>query len=337
MMYYEEEDRPVRRRRRRRRRRGGFLGWVIKLLFRLLIILLVAAAALYAIPVGVFMTDSGENVSASAALPKDKINILLLGVDRLTGSQRSDTIIVASVGYSDLTLTSIMRDTIVDIPGHGNSKVNAAYAYGGPELTLRTLNENFGLNLTKYVVVDFAALAEIINALGGVDIAITSAEQEHINLNMADAWKDEFSKQGYEKDDMHLLDLNFAGADENGRITAHLDGFQALGYARIRYLDSDFMRTSRQRRVIDAAMSALKSNWYNVPMLIDVYKVAMSRIQTNMNLFELLSIGAKGILCGDIQQLRLPADGTFTDNGSSLNNINYEKNLAVFKEAVYGQ
>ena len=104
-----------------------------------------------------------------------------------------------------------MRDTIVDIPGHGNSKVNAAYAYGGPELTLRTLNENFSLNLTKYVVVDFAALADIINALGGVDIAITSAEQEHINKNMADAWKDEFSKQGYNKDDMHLLNLSFAG------------------------------------------------------------------------------------------------------------------------------
>ena len=63
----------------------------------------------------------------------DKINILLLGVDRLTGSQRSDTIIVASIGYSSLSLTSIMRDTIVNIPGHGSTKVNAAYAYGGPE------------------------------------------------------------------------------------------------------------------------------------------------------------------------------------------------------------
>lgn len=336
-MYYEEEDRPVRRRRRRRRKRGGLLGWLIKLLFKLMIFALVIAAALYAIPVGVFMTDSGENVSASAALPKDRINILLLGVDSLTDSQRSDTIIVASIGYSQLTLTSIMRDTIVDIPGHGNSKVNAAYAYGGPELTLRTLNENFGLNLTKYVVVDFAALADIINALGGVDIAITSAEQEHINKNMADAWKDEFSKQGYNKDDMHLLDLSFAGADENGRITAHLDGFQALGYARIRYLDSDFVRTSRQRRVINAALTAFKHNWYDLPKLIDVYRVAMNRIHTNMTVFELVSIGAKGVLCSDIQQLRLPADGTFTDNGSSLKNIDYEKNLAVFKEFVYGK
>ena len=336
-MYYEEDDRPIRRRRRRRRRRGGFLGWVIKLLFKLAIFVLVIAAALYAIPVSVFMTDTGADVSASAALPKDKINILLLGVDRLTGSQRSDSIIVASVGYSSLTLTSIMRDTIVDIPGHGSTKVNAAYAYGGPELTLRTLNENFGLNLTKYVVVDFAALADIINALGGVDIQISSAEQEHINKNVADAWKDEFSKQGYEQSDMHLLDLNFAGADENGRITAHLDGFQALGYARIRYLDSDYVRTSRQRRVIDAALSTLKHNWYNVPKLLDAYKVAMSRIHTNMNLFELVSIGAKGVLCTDIQQLRLPADGTFTDNGSSLKNIDYDKNLAVFKEFVYGK
>lgn len=336
-MYYEEDDRPVRRRRRRRRKRGGVIGWLIKLILKLIMLVLIAAVVLYAIPVSVFMTDDGANVSASSDLPNDKINILLLGVDRLTGSQRSDTIIVASVGYSSLTLTSIMRDTVVNIPGHGSTKVNAAYAYGGPELTLRTLNENFGLNLTKYAVVDFAALADIINALGGVDIEITSAEQAQINKNVADAWIDEFSKQGYEKDDMHLLDLSFAGADEKGRITAHLDGFQALGYARIRKLDSDYVRTSRQRRVIDASLSALKQNWYDVPMLLDLYKAAMSRIQTNMNLFELLSIGAKGIMCTDIQQLRLPADGTFNDNGSSLADINYDKNLAAFKELVYGK
>ena len=336
-MYYEEDDRPVRRRRRRRRKRGSLIGWLIKLIFKLILLVLLAAVVLYAIPVSVFMVSDEADVSASADLPKDKINILLLGVDRLTGSQRSDTIIVASVGYSSLTLTSIMRDTVVNIPGHGSTKVNAAYAYGGPELTLRTLNENFGLNLTKYVVVDFAALADIINALGGVDIEITSAEQTQINKNVADAWVDEFSKQGYEKDDMHLLDLSFVDADENGRITAHLDGFQALGYARIRKLDSDYVRTSRQRRVIDASLSALKQNWYDVPMLIDLYKAAMSRIQTNMNVFELLSIGAKGIMCSDIRQLRLPADGTFNDNGSSLANINYEQNTAVFREFVYGQ
>ena len=336
-MYYEEDDRPVRRKRRRRRKRGGILGWLIKLLLKLAVLVLLAAVVIYAIPVSVFMTDGSENLSASADLPSDKINILLLGVDRLTGSQRSDTIIIASVGYSSLTLTSILRDTIVDIPGHGTTKVNAAYAYGGPELTMRTLNENFGLNLTKYVVVDFAALADIINALGGVDIQLTSAEQEQINKNMADAWTDEFSKQGYNVSDMHLLDLDFSAADENGRITAHLDGFQALGYARIRKLDSDFIRTSRQRQVINAALTALKSNWYDVPMLIDLCQAAMARVQTNMNIFEILSIGSKGILCSDIEQLRLPADGTYNDNGSSLADINYEKNLAVFKEFVYGE
>lgn len=335
-MYYEEDDRPVRRR-RRRKKRGGILGWFIKLLFKLLILALIAAAVLYAIPVSFFMTDDGADLSASPDLPSDKINILLLGVDRLTGSQRSDSIIVASVGYSSLSLTSIMRDTIVDIPGHSATKVNAAYAYGGPELTLRTLNENFGLNLTKYAVVDFTALADIINALGGIDIAITSAEQDHINKNVADAWIDEFSKQGYDESDMKKLDLDFSAADENGRVMAHLDGYQALGYARIRYLDSDYVRTSRQRQVINAAMTALKQNWYDVPMLVELCKVATSRIQTNMNIFELASIGLKGITSPSIEQLRLPYNGTFTDNGSSLSKVDYDENLAVFKEFVYGQ
>ena len=337
-MYYEEDDRPLRRkRRRRRRRRFRLLGFLIKTVFRLAILAVIAAIVLYALPVRLFMFDTGADLSASPELPKDKINILLLGVDRFTGAQRSDTIIVASVGYSSVTLTSILRDTIVNIPGQGQMKVNAAYAYGGPELTMRTLNENFGLNLTKYAVVDFAALADIINAMGGVDIQLTKAEQTEINNNVRDAWEEEFYPQGYGDEARRMLDLNFADADENGRITARLDGFQALGFARIRKLDSDFMRTSRQRRVINACFSSLKANWKNVPMLADLVKVATSRIQTNMGILEMLSIAAKGLTCTDIRQLRLPADGTFSDNGSSLNSINYEQNLAVFREFVYGQ
>lgn len=331
-MYYEED----RRSRPRRRRRRGPLSFLLGLLVKLLIVIAVIALALYALPVSLFITDADNVFSPSAGLETDMINILLLGVDRLnSGAQRSDTIIIASVGHGSFKLTSVLRDTIVEIPGHGRDKINAAYAYGGPELTVRTLNINFGLNITKYVVVDFVALAEVINALGGVDVAITYDEQVEINRNLADSWKKDFSKLGYDASETGLLELDFSNADEDGRITAHLDGFQALGYARIRRLDSDFTRTHRQRRIINAALRKFRQTWYNPVMLAELVKVAFTHVDTNMNPLEIISIGSKALMCSEAGQLRLPADGTYVDTGSALTEVDYAKNLEVFREFVY--
>lgn len=333
-MYYEEERR-IRPRRRRRRR--GPLRFLLGLLMRLLIVIALAALILYALPVSLFITDGDGVFSPSAELGTDMINILLLGVDRLNdGAQRSDTIIIASVGYGKFKLTSVLRDTIVDIPGHGSGKINAAYAYGGPELTVRTLNTNFGLNITRYVVVDFVALAEIINALGGVDVSITYDEQTEINRNLADSWKKDFSKLGYDISETSLLDLDFSDADDDGRITAHLDGFQALGYARIRRLDSDFTRTHRQRRIINAALRKFRQKWYDPVMLAKLIQVAFSNVDTNMSPIEIVSIGSKALMCSEAEQLRLPADGTYVDTGSALTEVDYAENLEVFREFVYG-
>lgn len=331
-MYYEEE----RLSKPRRRRRRGPLGFLLGLLARLLIVIALVALTLYALPVSLFITDADDVFSPSAGLETDMINILLLGVDRLNdGAQRSDTIIIASVGYGSFKLTSVLRDTIVDIPGHGSDKINAAYAYGGPELTVRTLNMNFGLNITKYVVVDFVALAEAINALGGVDVAITYDEQLEINRNLADSWKKDFSKLGYDVSETSLLDLDFSDADDDGRITAQLDGFQALGYARIRRLDSDFTRAHRQRRIINAALRKFRQKWYDPLMLAELIRVVVAHVDTNMNPLELVSIGSKVLMCSEAGQLRLPADGTYVDTGSALSEVDYAENLEVFREFVY--
>ncbi len=331
-MYYEEE----RRSKPRRRRRRGPLGFLLGLLARLLIVIALVALTLYALPVSLFITDGDDVFSPSPGLETDMINILLLGVDRLNdGAQRSDTIIIASVGYGSFKLTSVLRDTIVEIPGHGSDKINAAYAYGGPELTVRTLNMNFGLNITKYVVVDFVALAEAINALGGVDVAITYDEQAEINRNLADSWKKDFSKLGYDVSETSLLDLDFSDADDDGRITAQLDGFQALGYARIRRLDSDFTRAHRQRRIINAALRKFRQKWYDPLMLAELIRVVVAHVDTNMNPLELVSIGSKVLMCSEAGQLRLPADGTYVDTGSALSEVDYAENLEVFREFVY--
>lgn len=336
-MYFEEGRGPKRRGRGRRRR--GCLGWLIgfflKLLLLILVLALFAGLVLYALPVGLFMIEPEADLSPADDLPTNRINILLLGVDKLSdGTQRSDTIIVATIGYDSFKLTSIMRDTMVDIPGHGRQKVNAAYAHGGAELAMRTLNENFGLNLTKYVVVDFTTLADLVNAIGGVDIAITKSEQVEINKNVYDARK-VFRRAGYTAADTSELNLDFSGADANGCVVAHLDGLQALGYARIRHIDSDITRTYRQRKLLNAALKKFRSVCYNPLVLYRLADAALSGLDTNMNAAEILSLGLKAAVCPQAEQLRLPVDGSYTDNGSALADVDYDRNRDAFVAFAY--
>jgi len=344
-LYFEDEPRKKKRKKKRRKPLAALGCFLLKLLLRVLLILLIIGVVLYALPVGLFITDPSGELAPSDELDTNIINILLLGVDRSdnpsnpsSGAQRSDTIIIMSVGYNRLSLTSIMRDTQVHVPGYGMCKLNAAYAYGGPELTMRTLNENFGLNITKYIVVDFFAVADIINALGGIDVQITYREQEELNRILKDNWKKDFSKRGYDVSETSLLDCDFTNADSEGRITVHLDGFQALAYARIRKVgNSDYERTLRQREVISLAISEFKSGWYNPIMLYSIADAFIRNTDTNMNVFELISIGSKAIFAGDIPQLRLPANGTYSDDGSSLVNVDFDKNLGIFTDFVYGE
>ena len=329
-MFYEERPRQ-----RGRRRRGGIIRFLLRLLFKLLALLLVAAAVAYALPVGLFLIDSESSFSPAAGLKSSRINVLLLGVDvESQDAQRSDTIIVASIGYNTCRLTSVMRDTVADIPGHGKQKINAAYNYGGAALTAQTLNRNFGLNITKYVVIDFIALAEILNAMGGVDVRITRAEQDEINENMKSAWRKVFSKAGYDPSVTGFLDLDFSGADADGCVCARLDGFQALNYARIRKLDSDYTRTYRQRKLISAIVQRAKSVWYNPVAIVRVIKQLSRRLVTNLNPLEIVSLALK-VVFSQPDGLRLPVDGTYTDDGSSLSNVDYAANLEAFKKFVY--
>lgn len=344
-MYFEEEPRKKKRRKKRRGLLGTLFSWIIKLAFRVILLALVLCVILYALPVSLFITDPTGTLSASDELDTDVINVLLLGVDRSDnpdsasgGTQRSDTIMIMSIGYNSLSLTSILRDTQVRIPGYGSHKINAAYAYGGPELIMRTLNENFGLNITRYIVVDFFAVADIINALGGIDVQITQAEQNEINRIMRDNWRKDFSKRGYDVSQTSLLDCDFSKADADGKVTVHVDGFQGLAYARIRKVgNSDFERTMRQRKVIGLCLSEFKSGWYNPFMLYSLAEAALEHTETNMSIIELISIGSKALFAGDIPQLRLPANGTYSDSGSTLADVDYSKNHQLFVDFAYGE
>lgn len=210
------------------------------------------------------------------------INIALFGIDAEEGGVgRSDSIIIATIDttHKKLKLISIMRDSYVAIEGHGNDKLNHAYAFGGPQLAIKTLNENFDLNIDDFVAVNFTTLPKIIDMLGGVTIDITSEEVSHI-----------------------------PGIDTAGTYT--LTGEQALAYSRIRYASGgDYVRTDRQRTVLSKVFEKVLSiNFTQYPSLLSEI---LPMVQTNLDYSEILNLGNEVLKMGvtTLEQERFPRDG----------------------------
>lgn len=210
------------------------------------------------------------------------INIALFGIDAEEGGVgRSDSIIIATIDttHKKLKLTSIMRDSYVTIEGHGDDKINHAYAFGGPQLAIKTLNENFDLNIDDFVAVNFTTLPKIIDMLGGVTIDITSEEVSHI-----------------------------PGIDTAGTYT--LTGEQALAYSRIRYASGgDYVRTDRQRTVLSKVFEKVLSiNFTQYPSLLSEI---LPMVQTNLDYSEILNLGNEVLKMGvtTLEQERFPRDG----------------------------
>lgn len=239
----------------------------------------------------------------------DKIkNIALFGVDATDGETgRSDSIMIGTLDpiHKKLKLTSIMRDSYVYIDGYGQDKINHAYAYGGPELAIKTINENFGLNIEDFVSVNFSSLPIIINILGGVDIEITEDELEYINSYISDI---------NNKDGTSSPNITYSGVQ-------HLDGTQALAYSRIRYTDGgDYKRTERQRTVLEALFNKLTST--SVASYNSLLNEVLPYVQTNLNATDILSLGTKVLGIGNnLEQDRFPRDGY--GEGAMINGTYY--------------
>lgn len=239
---------------------------------------------------------------------KDIKNIALFGIDATDGQTgRSDSIMVATLDpiHNKVKLTSIMRDSYVNISGYGYDKINHAYAYGGPELAIKTINENFGLNIEEFVSVNFSSLPLIINILGGVDIEITNEELEYIN-----GYIDDINN----KDGTYSPHISYAGMQ-------HLDGTQALAYSRIRYTaGGDYKRTERQRTVLDALFTKLTAT--SVSSYNSLLNEVLPYIQTNLNAGDILSLGTKVLSIGNnLEQDRFPRDGY--GEGAMINGVYY--------------
>jgi len=230
-------------------------------------------------------------------------NILILGLDRLSSGEpaRSDTVMIATVDKKNdtLKLTSILRDMYVSIPGYRDNKVNAAFALGGHDLAIATINENFGLNVEKFVVLDFLAFEDIIDIIGGISIEVSEAEARAINRNL-----DKRAK-------MDGSDLSEYYVDEAGSL--NLNGKQALAYARIRDVGrDDHDRVERQQIVLSTLFDkALKLNPLKFPSLVTS---VLSHAQTNLTAFEILNLGTTALLFEnkEIHRFRLPVAGTYS-------------------------
>lgn len=219
------------------------------------------------------------------------VNILLMGVDDYQPNDpgRTDSMMLLTLDtrHQQLKVTSFMRDMYVAIPGKSSNRINTAYSMGGPSLLVSTIEANFGIDIDRWVVVDFSAFNQIIDAMGGVEITLTQAEANLINQ--------------YSGDPRWNL----------GEGTYTLSGAQARYYSRIRAIGDDFERTQRQRNVIESIVNKFKNS--DIGTINNVLYNTLNLIQTNMSRNYILSLAANALtyLNYDMYQMRVPGDGQY--------------------------
>ena len=221
-----------------------------KIIMALLLVIIISVGGIYLyIRNSVFVpkinTDSLDtNQDMNYQVQKGITNILLIGTDgrTLNEQSRSDSIIIATIDNNTkkVKLTSIVRDTYVEIKGHGNDKINAAFAYGGADLLMDTIQRNFNIRLDKYVIINFWGFEGLVDSIGGLDVEVKDTEVAEINKFIG------------ETDTQKSPPLVKGGLQ-------HLDGQQSLAYARIRHVGNGvYERDSRQRIVLTLLVNKLK-------------------------------------------------------------------------------
>ena len=231
------------------------------------------------------------------------LNIMLIGSDSMSVGDhgRSDSLLIVSLDVKNkkIKVTSLMRDIWINIPGHGKDRFNAAYAFGGPQLTISTIEKTFGIRIDRYMVVDFEGFSRIIDALGGIDLELNVNECAYINTYSGDK---------------HTL---------KGSGIKHLTGLQALHYSRNRNSKgSDYDRTRRQRNVIRAIIEKLKTA--SLTQVTDFISAVGPLVTTNFKTSEISRLGASSLeyLNYPMEEFRLPTD----DN---VRNETYDKKMVL--------
>lgn len=248
--------------------------------------------------------DDELGISGDAAdKPTEIINIALFGLGSRTKTSFkgvSDSIMVLSIDklHNKIKVISFARDSLVNIEGYSPYKINSAYSKGGALLAIKTLNQNFGLNIRDYATVNFTGMADIIDAVGGVEIAMTNRERKDANIHIRSAAKEvgtDPTQIEYEEDGVY-----------------HLNGAQAVAFARIRHVSTadgvsnDFGRTDRQRYVLEQLFNTMLTR--SVDEYPAMIRTILQYVETSLNYSKILDMA--GILPGGVKfvQARVPMD-----------------------------
>lgn len=258
-----------------------------KFLFFLIILITVAAGIAFA-----YLQDklskinyvevNKEELGISNNVPKGYRNIALFAVDsrniKSNDGSRSDGIIVLSINEQtkDVKMLSVYRDTYVQVEGHGLTKITHAYAYGGPTLAIKTLNQNLDLNISEYITVNFDAVATAIDEMGGIEVEIKKDEVGQMN---------EYIKETAQVTGKKAKSIPSAG-------TYNLDGVQAVTYGRIRKTDGgDYKRTERMRTVIMKTFEKAKK--MDLGKLNNILDKVLPKFQTNITSGDIIGLGTQ--------------------------------------------
>lgn len=273
----------------RRRRRSS--PWRAVLIAVLLIVAAAAAGAVYYVnhlwnltaDLDVNMDDITSNPNLdiqTEQVQKGFWKVAVFGVDSTDGNlgkgANSDVIIICSINREtgEIKMASVYRDTYLKV-GDKNPyrKINEAYARGGPEQAMKALNENLDIAVDDFVAVNWKAVADAINNLGGVDIEVTEAEFKQINGYITSV---------VENTGVYSQHLKKAGFQ-------HLDGVQAVAYCRLRKMDTDFQRTQRQREVISQCLEKAKKS--DIRVINTVIGICLPQVAHSFKLDDLLDMG----------------------------------------------
>ena len=223
---------------------------------KILIILIIA------IIFPVILNKSIEAKDIGSYTEKEIYNILLIGKDGISQkNSRADTMIILTIDNKNkaIKFTSLARDTLVYIPKKGYDKLNHSFSYGGCDLLLKTINDNFKLNISDYAIVDFKTFVDVINVLGGVEVDIEDREIDGLNKVIDACYGLEIENKGN--------NIKYITSSGNHL----LNGYQALAYCRLRKIDNCFYRDARQRKILESlAYKLSRVSVFKYPQLINI-------------------------------------------------------------------
>ena len=246
---------------------------------------------------------------------KKIVNIALFGVDTrsvtsLTGNTDSIMILSLNTETKKVKITSVMRDCLAEIDKDGEKmyrKINAAYAYGGPELAIKTLNQNFRLDISEYATVNFFGMAEIIDVIGGIEVELTENEVAPYDPNGLEALNS----------CIYGICLRLKLDPKDYVITTpgkhHLNGIQAVAYSRIRKVkniwgtNDDFGRTERQRYVMEQLFEKVKK--LPKTKYVSLVQKLIPYTETSLSVNEVVSLATNIMIQSPVfEQSRIPLD-----------------------------